>query len=130
MAPCGAALRQLGEDAVFMDCQIPEMTGFDATREIRRLEAGSPGQAEQIGRETRPEGGRTSTPLPLTSCPVPFSASRHIPIIAMTANAMEGDCNQCLAAGMDDFVSKPVRSKDFHRVPARWLFPGNQQDAV
>ncbi len=69
--------RQSDFDLILMDVQMPEMTGLQATMQIRREEA--------IG--------------------------THVPIVAMTASAMSEDRDRCLAAGMDDFVSKPVSSK-------------------
>ncbi|CUS36957.1 hypothetical protein COMA2_30003 [Candidatus Nitrospira nitrificans] len=79
---------------VFMDCQMPEMDGFEATKMIRNQEA----SLQQAGGE-----------LP------------HLPIIAMTANAMKEDRDRCLEVGMDGFLSKPVASKSLEAVLSYWL---------
>lgn len=73
---------------VLMDCQMPEMNGFEATNAIRKLDA-------------------------LTG--------RHTPIVALTAHAMSQDRDDCLAAGMDDYISKPVTSKKLGEILNRWL---------
>jgi PAS domain S-box-containing protein len=99
------AVAQLPYDVVFMDCQMPEMDGFDATRAIRRLEA--------IGKGSEVPESDTFSRLPRDT--------RRIPVVAMTANAMAGDRERCLAAGMDDFVSKPVQSQLLQAVLQRWL---------
>jgi two-component system, sensor histidine kinase and response regulator len=86
-----AALKLAEYDAVLMDCQMPEMDGFQATAEIRRL--------EQL-------------------------TGRHVPIVAMTANAMQGDREACLEAGMDDYLPKPVHIAEVSAALRRWIIPG------
>ena len=94
------AVSRIDYDLILMDCQMPEMDGYEATRAIRNSESGS---------------------------------SRHIPIIAMTAHAMQGDRMECLDAGMDDYISKPVNQKQLINVLKRWLNSGvvhQEQTAV
>jgi CheY-like chemotaxis protein len=74
-------------DLILMDCQMPEMDGYAAAREIRRREG----------------------------------AQRRVAIIAMTADAMAGARDQCLASGMDDYVTKPVRIEDLFQALQKWI---------
>ncbi|WP_367323193.1 response regulator [Streptomyces sp. HUAS ZL42] len=91
------ALRMTQEhdyEAVLMDCQMPRMDGYSATRELRRRERDS---------------------------------GRHLPVIAMTAGAMAEDRDRCLAAGMDDYVCKPVTEEELEQALARWVHPGHAE---
>ena len=83
-----AALREGGVDVVLMDCQMPVLDGYAATRRWR-------------AEETE------------TGC-------SRLPIIAMTANAMAGDRERCLQAGMDDYLSKPIARATLHALLQRW----------
>jgi len=83
-----AILDSLPFDLVLMDCQMPVLDGYEATRRWRNRE-----------RHT----------------------GAHLPILAMTANAMEGDREKCLQAGMDDYMAKPVVSEEMYTKIAHWL---------
>jgi CheY-like chemotaxis protein/HPt (histidine-containing phosphotransfer) domain-containing protein len=83
------ALRATHYDLVLMDCQMPEMDGFEAARCIRSKESGVPDPG--------------------------------IPIIALTAHAMKGDRERCVAAGMNDYLAKPFRPEELARALDRWL---------
>jgi len=85
------ALLESPYDLVLMDCQMPELDGFEATRLIRTA--------------------------------AQYTSVSRIPIVAMTANAMKGDDQLCLAAGMDGYVAKPIRKAELHAVLARFLPP-------
>lgn len=79
--------------AILMDCQMPVMDGYEASREIRRREQ---------------EGER-------------FNESGHLPIIALTAGALATDREKALAAGMDDYIPKPVKPDELQEALERWL---------
>jgi CheY-like chemotaxis protein len=85
-------------DLVLMDCQMPTMDGYEATRAIRKRENGY--------------HAPRSTPQKTPS---------RIPIIALTAHALEEDRAQCLAAGMDDYLSKPFTQDQLRTLLTRWL---------
>ena len=96
-------------DAVFMDVQMPEMDGLTVTRVIRAMERGAEPPALLDEGLAAQLAGRL--------------AGGHVPVIAMTAHAMGGDEARCLAAGMDDYVTKPFQPEQLHTV-LRLLRPG------
>jgi CheY-like chemotaxis protein len=104
------ALEMIPYDMVLMDVQMPEMDGLEATREIRKR--------EKLLTQKKDAGFSDE----LSALSFQHSArSKHIPIIAMTAHAMEGDKEMCLKAGMDDYLSKPIRPGKFGETIARWI---------
>jgi two-component system sensor histidine kinase/response regulator len=115
-----AALARRVYAAVFMDCQMPEMDGFEATRRIREIENRQTfgGKRQSCEAETIP---RVTNDDPRTR------PTGRVPIIAMTANATDSDRAQCLAAGMDDFISKPVKREELERVVNGWLTPSTDR---
>ena len=83
------AAQESAFDLVLMDCRMPVLDGYEATRRLRCREI-------ELGREP-------------------------VPVIAMTANAMDGDRDECLGAGMDDYVTKPVDRRHLAEVIERWI---------
>lgn len=97
---CSVDLAQNGHDAliavvkrqydiIFMDCQMPEMDGYEATRKIKEL--------------------------------IDQSQIQPVPIVALTAHAMAGDREQCIAAGMDDYLSKPFNERQLIEILNTWI---------
>ncbi|MGE3977583.1 MAG: response regulator [Nitrospira sp.] len=93
--------------AILMDCQMPVMDGFETTRCIRERETSVSSHDSSDGSASRSDRAPQST--------------THIPIIAVTANAMQGDRERCLAAGMDDYLAKPIKLDELRSALARWV---------
>ena len=90
-------------DMVLMDCQMPEMDGFTATRMIRERENSADSDSGEQN-----------------------SGQKHVPIIALTANALEGSREQCIMNGMDDYLAKPFNRLELLLMLDRWTDNGSQ----
>jgi PAS domain S-box-containing protein len=88
-------------DIIFMDIQMPNMNGMEATKEIKKWEKSF----------DSPKGE-------MINC---RSTATCVPVVALTANAMRGDREKCLEAGMDDYLSKPFKREDIHRAIKKWV---------
>jgi CheY-like chemotaxis protein len=97
-------------DAILMDIQMPEMNGFDATKEIRKSEAG---RLEATGRSSSEAILEQSAP--------------PTPIIAMTAHAMAGDREKSIEGGMNDHLTKPIDPDELFNTLLKWVEPGERE---
>jgi len=95
------AVRKFRYDLILMDVRMPNMDGLEAAQRIRNIESGTEGQPERL----------------------------RIPIVGMTASAMQGDRESCLEAGMDDYVAKPIMPRALRTVLDRWL-PKEEDSAL
>lgn len=90
-------LQRLSYDIIFMDCQMPEMDGFAATRALRHAEVGT---------------------------------GKHVAVVALTADAMSGDREKCIAAGMDDYINKPFKIDQIMGILQKWLEPSSDGGSI
>ncbi|MBN1841793.1 MAG: response regulator, partial [Deltaproteobacteria bacterium] len=108
------ALETMAYDLVLMDVQMPEMDGFEATKEIRKKEMSLvTGHSSLVGEKANDE-----------------SEAPRVPIVAMTAYAMKGDRERCLEAGMDDYTTKPIDSEELLEKIRTWTEQGKEASDI
>ena len=107
-------------DLIFMDIQMPEMDGLEATGEIRKWEGElKKGSSKLTAHSSEPTAKGKQN---LSAISYQLSArSERVPIVAMTANTMKGDREICLEAGMDDYITKPIRRELVFEVIEKWV---------
>jgi signal transduction histidine kinase/CheY-like chemotaxis protein len=99
-------------DLILMDCQMPRVDGYTATAAIREREAGGRTKRGDFALAIAGPGG-------------PRQGATRTPIVALTANALEGDRDRCLAAGMDDYLAKPYGKAQLYAMVERWVAKDN-----
>jgi two-component system, sensor histidine kinase and response regulator len=108
-----SSVQRTGYDLVFMDCQMPELDGLEATRRIRRW--------EEQGAQPAANGAVSDPVLFQAPAPGPAKPGFRLPIISLTAFAMKGDREACLKSGADDYLSKPFTREELSKMVHRHL---------
>lgn len=106
---------------VLMDIQMPVMDGYEATREIRKLET--------VRMQIEPADLTADQEQRMSIVTEMQAKIQRIPIIAMTAHAVEGYREECLKAGMDDYITKPLKRKNFLNIVEKWTSSVTRFDA-
>ena len=115
------ALASVPYDLLLIDCNMPVMDGYEATRRIRAWATGASGAAIEGAKSDAGPGSGSRDVLP---APELLPRVAAIPVIAMTAHAMQGDREKCLAAGMSDYLAKPITPHALAAALDKWL-PAN-----
>lgn len=108
------AFKQKHYDLILMDIQMPEMDGYEATKQIRYLESKNSAIEEGNNSDIKTQDTDKS------AIRSPQSATRRVPIIAMTAHAIKGYKEYCIEIGMDDYITKPMRKKKLLEIIEKW----------